>query len=141
MCICLCPPGSFPFAIFRNAGIDLQKVFNFEGGIPPADAAGMSAMLACHMTDMQSEGIICMRCGLPLWMLKRNQGGAKDRNGLGYKPAGNPLHITLKQLIGPDNIMMAREGSGRRIRSVMSALTRGGAQNASASQKIDDVLA
>merc|ERR1712206_69800 len=44
----------------QNAG---KEIFSHYGAPAPTSAEELGKRLACHMTDMMSSGIICMRCG------------------------------------------------------------------------------
>jgi len=58
----------------RKSGLDVKDVFDFgTSRRVPKTASAVGNMFGCHMTDMLSAGIICMSCGLPLWMLRRNR--------------------------------------------------------------------
>ena len=74
-----------------KSGVDANDVFNFDARRQPKSASTMGNMFGCHMTDMQTAGIICMRCGLPLWMLRRNRQAICEKMKMTHGNSSIPL--------------------------------------------------
>ena len=55
--------------------IELKNVFSdYDSGIAPRDIPRemIARKYGCWMRDMQTAGVVTMRCGLPFWQVKRN---------------------------------------------------------------------
>merc|ERR1712032_70427 len=84
--------------IQRCTDIDVRDVFNCEGKAIPREAEATGRLLGAHMTDLLSAGIICMRCGLPLWMLRRNRVEAAQEMDMTHAAVSEAQSLSLVQL-------------------------------------------
>lgn len=76
--------------------------------------------LTAHMTDMQSAGVISMRCGLPLWALKRNRVGICSQM--------NMTHCAISQLSFPSRLLEIVGKRGCRDRELSTDVTVDGSR-------------
>merc|ERR1719321_1527296 len=83
--------------IEASPDIKIEEVFNLAAKPPNSKAVDK---MCCFMRDMHSAGIISMRYGLPLWVIKRNSKGISECLGVTSPPAQSSIDTTLHQLIG-----------------------------------------
>lgn len=87
--------------------------------------------LVAHMTDMQSAGVIAMRCGLPLWALKRNRVEIGKQMGMTHCAITQKSYPSqLLELVGkkgcPDpDLSTSVTVDGGRFVTILEALTEG----------------
>jgi len=81
-------------------GQDLARVFNFAGKPAPNTAKDMAKMFACHMTDMNTLGMISMSCGLPMWLVKRHRDSLTKELQMSHASASDVSKDVLVQIIG-----------------------------------------
>merc|ERR1740121_391718 len=90
--------------IRAHPDVDVKDVFNFGSTNIPLDrergAIVVGNLLGAHMTDMLSAGIICMRCGLPLWTLRRNRVAAAEEMDMTHSAISASQRTSLLQIIG-----------------------------------------